>query len=222
MSIQKLFTSRVKNTNGNTFVGEAGRIFYDEQDGDFRLSDGHTPGGLLLVPDIVFGHGNLSIYNLLVNGNLSVKGNTYTYNQVNVNNISTTTNALSVTGNASFTGNTFFFGPITDVGNLVVTGTSTFTGIAANIVTKSTSYTISSTDYTILGNASTGNIVFSLPTSPVPTTGSIYNIKKIDPTSNIVSINGGATTIDGAQFANIKTQYNSVQVQWNGSAWYII
>jgi len=220
MTIQKLFTSRVKNTNGNTYVGETGRLFYDEQDGDFRLSDGHTPGGTIIFPDLVFGHGNISVYNALINGNLTVHGNTYTLNNINVNNISTTTNALSVTGNASFTGNTFFYGPVTDVGNLLVTGTATFTGIIANIVTKTSAYTITNLDYTILGNAFTGNFTVSLPVTPM--VGTLYNIKKIDATANIVSVSGSGANIDGAPYANIKAQYNSLQIQWNGSGWYII
>jgi len=45
MAIQKLFTSRVRNTLGTTFVGERGRLFYDELTGSLRLSDGVTPGG---------------------------------------------------------------------------------------------------------------------------------------------------------------------------------
>ena len=45
MAIQKLFTSRVRNALGTTFVGERGRLFYDENTGQLRLSDGHTPGG---------------------------------------------------------------------------------------------------------------------------------------------------------------------------------
>ena len=45
MAIQKLFTSRVRNALGPTFVGERGRLFYDENTGQLRLSDGHTPGG---------------------------------------------------------------------------------------------------------------------------------------------------------------------------------
>lgn len=45
MAIQKLFTSRVRNALGPTFVGERGRLFYDENTGQLRLSDGQTPGG---------------------------------------------------------------------------------------------------------------------------------------------------------------------------------
>ena len=45
MAIQKLFTSRANGTNGATFVGEKGHMFYDESTGNLRLSDGITPGG---------------------------------------------------------------------------------------------------------------------------------------------------------------------------------
>ena len=45
MSIQKLFTSRANGTNGNIYVGEWGHMFYNEQTGNLRISDGVTPGG---------------------------------------------------------------------------------------------------------------------------------------------------------------------------------
>jgi hypothetical protein len=45
MAIQKLFTSRANGTNGNIYVGERGHMFYNEQTGNLRISDGVTPGG---------------------------------------------------------------------------------------------------------------------------------------------------------------------------------
>ena len=45
MAIQKLFTSRANGTNGNIYVGEWGHMFYNEQTGNLRISDGVTPGG---------------------------------------------------------------------------------------------------------------------------------------------------------------------------------
>ena len=44
MPTHKLFTSRVQ-TSANTFIGEKGRMFYDETSGNLRISDGHTAGG---------------------------------------------------------------------------------------------------------------------------------------------------------------------------------
>jgi hypothetical protein len=50
---QKLFTSRVNNLDANTYIGEAGRLFYDEPITAntapvLRYSDGVTPGGIPL------------------------------------------------------------------------------------------------------------------------------------------------------------------------------
>ena len=45
--LQKLFTSRLP-ANAATFVGEEGRMFYDQSDGILRLSDGVTPGGIIV------------------------------------------------------------------------------------------------------------------------------------------------------------------------------
>ena len=47
MTTQKFFTSRV-HTSSTVFVGDKGRMFYDEVTGFLRLSDGRTPGGSLI------------------------------------------------------------------------------------------------------------------------------------------------------------------------------
>ena len=47
MTTQKFFTSRV-HTSSTVFVGDKGRMFYDEATGELRLSDGHTPGGVAI------------------------------------------------------------------------------------------------------------------------------------------------------------------------------
>jgi hypothetical protein len=33
----------------STFIGESGRLFYDTTNGNLRISDGSTPGGLALA-----------------------------------------------------------------------------------------------------------------------------------------------------------------------------
>jgi len=45
VAIQQLFTSRIRAGNFSTYIGEQGRMFYNESNGELRLSDGHTPGG---------------------------------------------------------------------------------------------------------------------------------------------------------------------------------
>lgn len=45
MSIQKLRSGRVPTATASTYVGEGGTIFWNASTGEFRLSDGVTPGG---------------------------------------------------------------------------------------------------------------------------------------------------------------------------------
>jgi hypothetical protein len=49
MTIQKIKSGRVTSLVADDFVGEIGQIFYNEELGDLRLSDGVTPGGQLLA-----------------------------------------------------------------------------------------------------------------------------------------------------------------------------
>jgi hypothetical protein len=45
MAIYEFFTSRNNGANVATFVGQAGRLFYDGTNGVLKISDGVTPGG---------------------------------------------------------------------------------------------------------------------------------------------------------------------------------
>lgn len=47
--IQNLFTSRDNNTDASTFVGQSGRLWYDPVTNAFYVSDGQTPGGILVA-----------------------------------------------------------------------------------------------------------------------------------------------------------------------------
>jgi len=55
----QLFTSRVK-VPASTYVGQAGRMFYHENTGELRLSDGVTPGGLPIFFSGTGGNSNVS------------------------------------------------------------------------------------------------------------------------------------------------------------------
>ena len=46
MTIQKIKSGRILNVNAETYVGNEGQIFFDEQTGLLRLSNGVTPGGI--------------------------------------------------------------------------------------------------------------------------------------------------------------------------------
>lgn len=119
-------------------------------------------------------------------------------------------------------------GTATSIGNLTLANVTITSGsisniaIGAAITTKNANYTATSSDETILGNASTSNITITLPTA-VGNTGKTFIVKKIDSTANSVIV---ATTssqqIDGALTKTFTTQYTGIQVQNDGSNWYIL
>jgi len=84
----------------------------------------------------------------------------------------------------------------------------------ANIRTITSSTTLTSTDYTILCDATSGNITITLPAAS-GATRRIYKIIKTDATANTVSFSNvtGTTTIN--------TQWYGKEVQSNGTNYYI-
>jgi len=48
MAFYKIWASRVKG-DPNEFVGDEGRLFYDDSDGIIRMSDGETQGGISYI-----------------------------------------------------------------------------------------------------------------------------------------------------------------------------
>lgn len=46
--IQKVWSSLSNNGNANTFIGDSGRLFYDPTIPVLRISDGITPGGIII------------------------------------------------------------------------------------------------------------------------------------------------------------------------------
>jgi hypothetical protein len=66
MGLRVLRGGRRQIGDVSTYVGEFGTVFYDENTGTLRLSDGVTPGGTNTVT------GNLTVGNITVTGNLTV------------------------------------------------------------------------------------------------------------------------------------------------------
>lgn len=97
--------------------------------------------------------------------------------------------------------------------------------IVKNILTKTdTDYTITTTDkvYTILVSTGATTRTITLP-NVANNTGRIINIKKIDSGVGDVTIAGeGAETIDGNNTKTFSAQWESISVQSDGTAWYII
>jgi hypothetical protein len=52
MALYEFFTSRNNGANVATYVGQAGRLFYDGTNGVIKLSNGTTPGGIFIPYNI--------------------------------------------------------------------------------------------------------------------------------------------------------------------------
>ena len=106
---------------------------------------------------------------------------------------------------------------------VVITGGSiSNVAIGAAITTKSAAYTATANDETILANVSAGAFAITLPTA-VGATGKTYIVKKIDSSANSVTVNTTSSqTIDGATSRLLTNQYDAIQVQGDGSNWFII
>lgn len=95
-------------------------------------------------------------------------------------------------------------------------------GLQANLVTKTGAYTATASDYTIICDASSAAFTITLPAA-ASHTDRIYHIKKIDSSSNTVTVDGnGSEPIDDATTAVLTTQYESITIQSTGSEWWIL
>jgi hypothetical protein len=101
---------------------------------------------------------------------------------------------------------------------------TTLTSIGAfPIVNKATTYLITTNDYTIICDTTSGSFAVTLPAASA-LSGKVFNIKKVSADGNTLTITpDGSDTIDGAASKTTTTQYTTFQIQSNGaSAWWII
>jgi len=87
-----------------------------------------------------------------------------------------------------------------------------------NIVTKTGDYTASGGDC-VLVDASSGDVTITLPE---PSKATQVNIKKIDPTTNVVTVIPNGGNIDDEPLKEISTQYESYLFISDGTNWYIV
>ena len=96
-------------------------------------------------------------------------------------------------------------------------------GFATNIITVTGDYTPTSSDYTILVDASSKKVRIELPPA-ADAEGQILVIKNINDNKKrqVIIDPDGSETIDGYLTARLKYKYTSVTIQSDGSEWYII
>lgn len=121
--------------------------------------------------------------------------------------------------------------PITTSGATTFSGTNLLSGntaLTANVrfstLAKTAAYTVTTSDpYLITGDATTAAFTITLPSTT--TQGYIYTIKKIDSTSNAVSVtSAGTPLIDGATTVSLVAQYDFINVMSTTTAgtWRIV
>ena len=87
---------------------------------------------------------------------------------------------------------------------------------------KTSNYTITGSDVVIFANATSGNVTVTLPTA-ASFGGYRFYVKRTDGSGNTCSIaRSGSDTIDGQTSVSLDTQYTSLTIISDGSAWYII
>lgn len=79
------------------------------------------------------------------------------------------------------------------------------------VATKTTNYTITTSDKVIRCDATTGTVTLTLPASTA--SGIFYLVKKVDSSANLCTITrAGADTVDGATTYSLVRQYDSITV----------
>lgn len=107
--------------------------------------------------------------------------------------------------------------------NLSVAGTTKSSGLVLSTKTLTANYTLTATDYTVNGNASTAAITFTLPLGSTLQAGQVFCFAKVDSSANAVTIAAASgNTIIGQATRVLSAQWQSVVLQWDGTSNWII
>ena len=202
MSIQKFFTSR-SHADGNLFVGQEGRLWFDSVTHIIYYSDGVTPGGIPLtgggnitITGSTYSNANVASYLPIYSGNITA-GAIYTNNYFYANGqpfsgagpsissitVTTDNGQHTITSNVSIIGGSGITTSMT--GNVVtINAATTFESLSKNI--KSYPYALVRTGSTIT------SIQYTTPTTDIIT-------KTLNYTSGKIS----SISITGTPLANV-------------------
>jgi|2_EtaG_2_1085320.scaffolds.fasta_scaffold00278_2 hypothetical protein len=122
----------------------------------------------------------------------------------------------------SFTNDTFNIGTSTAEWANIYASNAHVDAIRTRTVSKSSDYSATADDHTILVDASAGTVSIFFPTA-VSNTGTNYLIKKTDSSANPVFLDpSGTETIDGVTTTNLYCQYNYIEIDSDGTNWSVI
>lgn len=125
-----------------------------------------------------------------------------------INTAKRDSNSLYVTGNATIT-------------NKLIVKSLHSKATFLNVKVINSSETIDDSTTVYICDASGGTITLTL-TEPLENSNRLIIVKKMDDSSNKVTIDAGSSTIDGSQTYDLTTQYQSVVLICDGSEWWII
>lgn len=97
---------------------------------------------------------------------------------------------------------------------------------SSKILTKTNDYPLEADDYTILVDATANNVDITLldPADVYDSgteTGQVFNIKRIDNSAFVVTVDGNGNNIDNSATI-LLSAWSNLQIQSNGTQWYII
>ena len=91
--------------------------------------------------------------------------------------------------------------------------------VYAKVRSVSTTQSLTNGDSIVLGTAGAGGITLTLP---APTSGKIFNIKKVDAAPGSITISAPSGTIDGVASKTVTSQYDSLTITSDGTNFFII
>ena len=92
--------------------------------------------------------------------------------------------------------------------------------IETAFASKTADYTVTASDSIVVGNPSTANITFTLPTAS-GIAGRRYTFKNISSTYSVIIDGSGTETIDGATTKTLGSQYAVIVIFSDGTNWLI-
>jgi hypothetical protein len=131
--------------------------------------------------------------------------------------ITTVAGAMATTLKATGTAGTYR-SVTTDTQGRVTTGQ---TGEVRSVLSKTTNYTVLITDSVIFVSGSTSAVTITLPTTPA--IGQSFIIKRTDNTpANLITVAGNGKNIDEAASQSMTSQYDTLEIIYDGTQWYLI
>lgn len=129
---------------------------------------------------------------------------------------------LTLSGAQSGTNNTT--GTLVVTGDVGASGSVRFANFVQNIVTKTSTYAFGATDGTVFANASTAGFTITLPSPTLGNVGRLCYIKKIDNTSNLVTVNAASGNVDGGANVTMGSTgtYPAMVFQSDGTNWWVV